>query len=167
MLNLSALSFRKITVPEIALLVVFIAYILFPISTPPMMLPLVDSPLGYVSIFIITVMLFVYTSPLVGILYIFVAYELIRRSTSRNPAQHARYETTKYTTQYMPTHVPKPVPSQHEKESEMVSMNPVRSTTLEEEMVDMRAPIGKSELPQYTESSFKPVADNLIGASIY
>jgi hypothetical protein len=166
-MNLSVSSLRKITIPEISLLLVFVVYILFPISTPQVLVPLVDSPIGYVSIFIITILLFVYTSPLLGILYIFVAYELIRRSSSRAPTRTEQPEHTKYTTQYMPTHVPKSIPTQSEKDLEMLSMNQLPLPTLEEEIVEMRAPIGKSELSQYTESSFKPVADNLIGASMY
>lgn len=166
-MDLSVSSLRKITIPEISLLLVFVVYILFPISTPQILIPFVDSPLGYVSMFIITILLFVYTSPLLGILYIFVAYELIRRSSSRAPTRAQDQEHAKYTTQYMPTHVPKSIPTQSEKDSEMISMNPLPLPTLEEEMVEMRAPIGKSEMAQYTESTFKPVADNLIGASMY
>jgi hypothetical protein len=67
----------------------------------------------------------------------------------------------------MPTHVPKVVPTQFEKDVEMANMNPSVEITLEEEIVQIRAPIGKSDPVKYTESSFKPVADNLIGGSMY
>ena len=159
-------SFDKISVLEILLLLTFVIYIIFPISTPLSIRSLVDSPLGYVSIFIITVLLFVYTSPLLGILYIFVAYELIRRSSSFTPVRETR-PTDKYATQYMPTHVPKPVVTQSEKDSELSDLNPPVSSTLEEEMVQLRAPIGRSDPVKYTESSFKPVADNTLGASMF
>jgi hypothetical protein len=49
----------------------------------------------------------------------------------------------------------------------MEMMNPPKETSLEEEIVQLRAPIGKSDPVKYTESSFKPVADNLIGGSMY
>ena len=159
--------FQKISTPEISLLVVFIIYILFPIATPSFMVPFVDSPFGYLSIFIITVMLFVYTSPLLGILYIFVAYELIRRSSSQTMLQVAEYAPTKYTTEYMPTHVPKAMTSQSEKDDELSTLNPARDLTLEEEIVQIRAPIGKSEVASYSDSSFKPVAENISNASLY
>jgi hypothetical protein len=159
-------SFDKVSVLEILLLLTFVIYIIFPISTPLSIRPWIDSPIGYVSIFIITVLLFVYTSPLLGILYIFVAYELIRRSSSFTPVRETR-PMDKYATQYMPTHVPKPVVSQSEKDSELRDLNPSVSSTLEEEMVQMRAPIGRSDPVKYTESSFKPVADNTLGASMF
>ena len=160
--------FQKISVPEFALLVVFIVYILFPISTPMEIAPLIDSPLGYVGIFVITLLLFVYTSPILGVLYIFVAYELIRRSSIQGSLrQHPQQLSGEHSTQYMPTHVPKVITTQEAKDTEMASMNPSRETTLEEEIVDLRAPIGKSDPVKYTESSFKPVADKLVGASLF
>jgi predicted membrane protein len=159
--------FQKISTPEISLLVVFIIYILFPITTPAFMAPLVDSPLGYLSIFIITVLLFVYTSPLLGILYIFVAYELIRRSSTPTMQQVAEYAPSKYTTEYMPTHVPKAMTTQFEKDVDLILLNPTQESTLEEEIVQIRAPIGKSNVSPYSESSFKPVAENISNASLY
>jgi hypothetical protein len=160
--------FQKISVPEFALLIAFIVYILFPISTPQVIAPFIDSPLGYVGIFVITLLLFVYTSPILGVLYIFVAYELIRRSSAQGSSkQNPQQLTGTNSTQYMPTHVPKVVLTQSEKDVEMATMNPTAETTLEEEIVQLRAPIGKSDPVKYTESSFKPVADNLIGASMY
>ena len=108
-----------------------------------------------------------YTSPILGVLYIFVAYELIRRSSIQDARKNPQQLSGENSTQYMPTHVPKVVTTQSVKDSEMASMNPSRETSLEEEIVELRAPIGKSDPVKYTESSFKPVADNLIGASMY
>ena len=159
-------SFGTFSVIEILVLLSFVIYILFPISTPLGLRPYVDSPLGYVSVFLITVALFVYTSPLLGIVYIFVAYELIRRSSVFNPLRPTR-EPTRHTTEYMPTHVPKVMVSQVEKDVELSDLNPPRSASLEEEIVQMRAPIGRSDPVKYTDTSFKPVADNLLGASMF
>ena len=159
-------SAGKFSVLEIVLLLAFVIYIIFPISTPGAIRPMVDSPLGLVVVFIITVSLFVYTSPILGIVYIFVAYELLRRSAS-SPLPKRRVED-RGMTQYMPTHVPKPVPTtQVEKDVQLHHMNPPKPPTLEEEIVHMRAPIGRSDPVKYTESSFKPVADNTLGASLF
>jgi hypothetical protein len=159
--------FQKISVPEFALLIAFVIYILFPISTPMEIAPLIDSPLGYVGMFVITLLLFMYTSPILGVLYIFVAYELIRRSSLQSsPRQNTKLSGAN-STQYMPTHVPKVIPTQSEKDADMANMNPTMDITLEEEIVQLRAPIGKSDPVKYTESTFKPVADNLVGASMY
>jgi hypothetical protein len=58
-------------------------------------------------------------------------------------------------------------PSEPKRQAEMVAMNPPEQKTLEEEVVDMRAPIGHSQPSVFTESSFKPVADNVSGASLF
>ena len=155
-------SVGKFSVLEIVLLLAFVIYIIFPISTPESIRPAVDSPLGLVSVFIITILLFVYTSPLLGILYIFVAYELLRRSSRTNLV--AEKQLTPPTTMYMPTRMPQPLPaSAADKEFDV----PPRPKTLEEELVEMRAPIGRSDPVKYTESSFKPVAENVQGASLF
>ena len=158
---------RKISVHEMALLVVFIIYVIFPISTPEDLVPIVDSPLGYTTLFIITVGLFVYASPLLGIIYIFVAYEAIRRSSLHSIQSRPKSTQDVIHTQYMPANLPKPIPEQSVKDAEMVNMNPEQESTLEEEIVQLRAPIGKSENVKYTESTFKPVSTNLSGASMY
>jgi hypothetical protein len=158
---------QKVSVPEMSLLIVFIIYVIFPISTPEVFVPIIDSPIGYVSVFIITVGLFVYTTPLLGIVYIFVAYELIRRSSLRSIQNKPKSTQDVIRTRYMPTHLPKPIPEPTVKEIEMALMNPEREPTLEEEIVQLRAPIGKSDNVKYTESSFKPVATDVLGASMY
>ena len=112
---------------------------------------MVDSPLGMISIFCVTLYLFLYTNPVLGILYIFVAYELLRRSSNVT----ARSAIIQY------------VPSQSNKDAELKQMNPPVEKTLEEEMVDIRAPIGKSSAVEFVNSDFKPVADKIVnGASL-
>jgi hypothetical protein len=160
-------SAGKFSVLEIVLLLAFVVYIIFPIPTPDAIRPFVDSPLGLVGVFLITVSLFVYTSPLIGIVYIFVAYELLRRSAAPAIPAVQRQNANPRMTEYMPTHVPKSIPTQAEKDVELQSLNPPAPATLEEEIVRIRAPIGRSDPVKYTESSFKPVADNTLGASMY
>lgn len=148
---------------DYGLLVVFIAYIVFPISTPQWMVPYIDSPIGLVFMFLVTVALFLYTSPLLGVLYIFVAYEVLRRNHYEPPAS-----PIPVTTMQMPTRVPKAAPTQQQKDSDLKAMNPVKSATLEEEVIAVRAPIGRSEQPVFIETSFHPVADkSSVGASLY
>jgi hypothetical protein len=45
-------------------------------------------------------------------------------------------------------------------------MNPPKKESLEEEIVEKMAPVGKSDMSIYTPSSFKPVADSTVGASL-
>lgn len=144
-------SINKVPPLEILLFIIFVLYIVFPFETPSSIAYMVDSPLGMISIFCVTLYLFLYTNPVLGILYIFVAYELLRRSSNVT----ARSAIIQY------------VPSQSNKDAELKQMNPPVEKTLEEEMVDIRAPIGKSSAVEFVNSDFKPVADKIVnGASL-
>lgn len=158
-------AFSRFSPVEIVLLVAFIGYIVFPFATPSAMKPYVNSPLGFVTVFVITIALFVYTNPILGIVYIFVAYELFRRSMVSKPL--ARRAEEPRMTQQMPQREPQPSHSQSTKDAQLRQMNPSTPKTLEEEMVDVRAPIGHGSPVSYTESSFLPVADKVGGASLW
>uniref|UniRef100_A0A6C0E8J3 Uncharacterized protein n=1 Tax=viral metagenome TaxID=1070528 RepID=A0A6C0E8J3_9ZZZZ len=143
--------FKSLTQLEIALLVIFIVYIVLPIQTPNFLAGSVDSPLGMLVIFMVTVYLFFNVNPIVAVIYVFVAYELIRRSSNKP----GRLNMVNYT------------PSQTKKDSDMKVMNPPKTSSLEEEVVEKMAPIGHSDISIYTNSSFKPVAENVGSASVY
>jgi len=144
----SVKSFSQI---EILLLAFFVIYLILPIQMPDFMSGMIDSPLGMLTIFIITVYLFFNANPILAVVYVFVAYELLRRSS-----QHTgRTTIIKYT------------PSQMKKDSQMKAMNPVQKETLEEEVVDKMAPIGHSDMSVYTVSDYKPIAENVGSASMY
>lgn len=158
-------AFSRFSTVEIVLLIAFIGYIVFPVSTPSAMISYVDSPIGFVFVFVVTIALFVYTNPILGIVYIFVAYELFRRSTLPKPL--ARRSEEPRITQQMPQREPQPSHSQSAKDTQLRQMNPSVPKTLEEEMVEVRAPIGHGSPVSYTESSFLPVADKVVGASLW
>jgi hypothetical protein len=105
-----------------------------------------------VALFCITVSLFVYTNPILGVLYILVAYEVMRRSSSNKG--NTKAIIMEYT------------PSQATKDVSMHNMNPVVEKTVEEEVIEVRAPIGKPQPTEYVSTTFKPVADKLEGASL-
>jgi MFS superfamily sulfate permease-like transporter len=135
---------------ELILLSCFIIYIVFPISTPPFLAGFIESSLGMLLLFLVTIFLFFYTNPILGVIFVFVAYELLRRS-SHLIGKAAIIQHT---------------PSQLKKDLEMSSMNPPKRETLEEEMVEKMAPVGKSDMSIYTPSSFKPVAESVGSASL-
>jgi len=145
-------SLNKSTPLEIILIIVFVLYIIFPIPTPDIIASSVDSSLGILVIFCVTVYLFLYTSPILGILYILVGYELIRRSSLVT----ARSAIVEYT------------PTQANKDVELQKMNPPQYKTLEEDIIEIRAPIGKSSQLEYVDTSFQPVADSTYeGVSVF
>lgn len=137
---------------EIVLMIVFLAFIVFPVQVPEGISKMVDTSLGMLSIFIVTVLLFLYTHPVLAILYVFVAYELIRRS-SRVTGKTAYIQYT---------------PTQEKRDAYMQAMNPPVIVTLEEEMVSRMAPVIVPDTTpsQHVATSFKPVADSIGNASL-
>ena len=141
----------SLTQVEMIALAVFVLYIVLPIEHPQFISNMVDTPLGMVGVLAVTLYLFFNANPLVAILYVFVAYELLRRS-SKQTGKAAIQEHT---------------PSQQKKDKKMEKMNPEKKETLEEEMVEKMAPIGHSDPVVFSESSFKPVAEDVGTASMY
>ncbi len=143
--------FSTLSQVEMIALAVFVLYIVFPIENPSFISNMVDTPLGMVGVLAVTLYLFFNANPLVAILYVFVAYELLRRS-AKQTGKAAIQEHT---------------PSQIKKDVKMQKMNPVKKETLEEEMVEKMAPIGHSDPVVFSESAFKPVAEDVGTASMY
>jgi predicted membrane protein len=145
-------ALSKMSIFEMVLFIIFLLYVVLPIKTPAFLAPYIDSALGMVILFCITVSLFIYTNPLLGVLYILVAYEVLHRSSSSHG--NTKAIIMEYTT------------SQANKDSDMKTMNPLVEKTVEEEVIEVRAPIGKSHSTEYITTSFKPVAETLEGASM-
>ena len=142
---------KSITPLELLLFIVFVIYIVLPIQTPAAMVGYVDSPVGYLTMFVITVYLFHYTTPLLGIMYIFVAYQLISRTAKPvSSSDEVPYGS-----------------SQAKKDVVMAQMNPPATQTLEEEVVAKMAPTTTitDEIPN--ADSFMPNAPALVGASMF
>jgi hypothetical protein len=140
------LSFSPI---EITLLVLFIFYLTFNIETPIVIAEVIESPFGLLTLSVLLMFLFFYGNPIIAVLFVFVAYELLKRS-SMTTGRTAIAEHT---------------PSQKKKDVQMKMMTPKTDSSLEEEIVNKMAPIGKGELPQIIAASFKPLASNMQGAS--
>lgn len=151
---MNILELKKLNAFDIILLALFVVYVVFPVPTPQWLVPFIDSPFGMLTIFAVTLSLFVYRSPILGVLYIFVAYELLRRNHYVPPASPIVSDTL-----YSANRVPQKIPTQSEKNAELQNMNPVKPTTLEEEVVAKDAPVGVSQLPVGMETSFHPAND--------
>uniref|UniRef100_A0A6C0HH81 Uncharacterized protein n=1 Tax=viral metagenome TaxID=1070528 RepID=A0A6C0HH81_9ZZZZ len=147
-------SLKSLSSVELVLFLAFVLYVILPINTPEYMKPFINSPIGLLFFFCVTVALFAYTNPILGVLYILVVYEALRRSsdTFKNPrAVVLEYE-----------------PSQRNKDSTLQKMNPVRNEkTVEEEVIAVRAPINKTPTIEIVQTSFKPVSKTIEGASPY
>lgn len=144
-------NFKQMEQTEIVLAVLFIFYIVLPIETPDMISKLIDGPIGMIGLFGLAVYLFFNVNPIIAVLFVFVAYELLCRASKSTGKEVIMKHT----------------PSQLKKDEKMKKMNPVKKETLEEEIVDIMAPVGKSEMLSYVTSSFSPVAEEVNGASVY
>lgn len=141
---------KTLSTLEMVLLACFVIYVIFPIPTPNFLAGVLDSSLGMLVLFVVGLFLFFYVNPVLGVVFIFVAYEMLRRSS--HLVGHAA--------------IVQHTPSQAKKDVQMINMNPPKKETLEEEIVDKMAPVGHSDLSIYTPSSFKPVSENVGSASL-
>ena len=95
--------------------------------------------------------MFFHVNPVVAVLFVFVAYELLRRSSNKTGKAIIQKHT----------------PTQQKKDEKMKKMNPEKKETLEEEIVEKMAPVGKSDMISYVTTSFSPVAEEVGSASKY
>lgn len=180
---------KSISLIEIVIIVIFILYIVFPVPTPNGIAPYIESPLGMVSILLILIYLFLKTNPILAVLFIFVGYELLRRSGKNSTVLTIPNERRVDVRPVLkPTIVsdiqdkpnPDPMPTGNgptnayiqftqpnsDREKEMVDANiPLNSPILEVEVVKEMAPVGHGNSISFTSSGFKPVSDNLKGAA--
>jgi hypothetical protein len=137
---------------ELILLALFVAYIVFPVKMPHYLAAAVESPLGLLSILAVTLFLFMYTHPLLGIVYLFVAYELLNRSGgARLP------DVRDLNAQYTPIHTPQPIRAPEPPSPLLME----QGATLEENVIQKMAP---AESGGFVDTSFKPMSENIHSA---
>lgn len=150
---------KTIKPAEILVLVIFVLYLILPVSTPSIMSPYIESPMGLLLIFGLTISLFIYSHPILGVLFIFVAYTLLRRSsTVKNSAHYVQYtKSDSEKRMEAEKQVEEATPNEEPRNIDVGGSQPI---TLEEEIVQERAPIGRSEPIQYLQSSYKPIVSD-------
>jgi len=145
---------KNLSLIEIVALVIFIIYIIFPFRTPVFFNGIINTPIGLVIMFIVTLFLFFYTNPILGVVYIFVAYELIRRTSLVKTGASDNYMI-------------RSSPSENQKSDEMIKMNPTRTLTLEEDIVAKMAPVQVFNNDPTINTGFKPVVEKSKYASLF
>jgi len=120
---------------ELLLTVLIVLYIVLNVPTPNIIASYVDTPLGNIAVVVIALSLFMHSHAVVGVLGLFAAYVLIRRS-SRSAAIESY------------------VPSEKRKSEELSAFNQF-PVTLEEQMVALRAPLADTAVGSGT-ASFHP-----------
>ena len=150
---------------ELILLVIFVIYLVFPIEAPSFLNSIIDSSIGMAGIFIITISLFIYSKPILAILYLFVAYELLRRSTNsikgilKPSVAGGSYKNVENTPTLNEINL-------SDRSQGMKFIEHSIDNSLEEDVVNKMAPIGVSDAASYVETSFKPFIESVAGASI-
>ena len=139
--------FKKQHMGELVLVILFIIYLIMGYKTPEPIASMIDSIVGKIVIFIIVIYMFMHTHPVLAVLALFVAFDLIRRSSVTTGIDALqRY-----------------APSEEKKMSQFSAFNQF-PYTLEQEVVKKMAPIVRSG-STLSKPSYKPLLDNLYDAS--
>jgi hypothetical protein len=128
-------AFKTCRKHEMLLTVLIILYIVLNVPTPDVIASYVDTPLGNIAVVLIALSFFTHSHAVVGVLGLFAAYVLIRRSSSSSAIEAY-------------------VPSERRKSEELSALNQF-PVTLEEQMVALRAPLADTKVGSAT-ASFHP-----------
>jgi len=129
---------------QLVIALLIIVFIIFPIN-PPLF---ITNVYGIVFIIIVAFLLFIYTHPILGILFIVASYIGLQRSTKKI----ARIEQTQENTNA---------------ELKQMNITPNNEGTLEEHMINIMAPIIPIDKPiVYLYSQFKPINESIGTASM-
>jgi len=139
--------FKKQHMGELVLVILFIIYLIMGYKTPEPIASMIDSIVGKIVIFIIVIYMFMHTHPVLAVLALFVAFDLIRRSSVTTGIDALqRY-----------------APSEEKKMSQFSAFNQF-PYTLEQEVVKQMAPIVRSG-SSLSKPSYKPLLENLYDAA--
>ena len=132
---------------QLILIILFAVYLILGFKTPEPIASLVDTIGGKIVLFIMVVFLFTHTNPILGILGLIVAYDLMRRSSAVTGIDALK----KYG------------PSEEKKQSQFTAFNQF-PYTLEQEVVAKMAPVIKHGT-SINNASYKPTIENNYDAS--
>ena len=138
--------FNKKHMPQLILSILFIIYLVMGYQIPSAIAPVIDSSIGKVVVVLVALLLFAYSNPILGVLGLLVAYQLITGASVKTGM--AALE------QYYPT--------------EQKKWSPFTPThqfpyTLEQEMVKKMA--SQKFNTNYVKAPYRPVLDDTYDAA--
>jgi hypothetical protein len=138
--------FDKKNMPQLVLVVLFVLYLVMGYQVPEGVATLIDSTLGKIVVVVIALMLFAYSNPVLGILALLVAYQLIKSASVKTGMAGLE--------EYYPTEAKKWSP-----------FTPAHQFpyTLEQEVV--KTMTTQKFNTEYVKSPFKPTLDDTHDAS--
>ena len=138
--------FNKKHMPELVLSFLFVIYLVIGYPVPDVVASIIDTPLGKIVVLLAALILFAYSNPVLGVLALLVAYQLIKGSGIKTGMAGLE--------EYYPTEAKKwsPFTSTHQ-----------FPYTLEQEIVkNMTTQKFNTE---YVKAPFRPILDDTHGAS--
>lgn len=137
---------EKRNMPQLVLVVLFIIYLLMGFKTPDGIATMIDSTVGKIVVALLALLLFAYSNPILGVLGIFVAYQLVRGASIKTGM--AALE------EYYPT-----------EEKKWSPFTPAHQFpyTLEQEIVKKMAP--QKFNTNYVKATYKPTLEDTYDAA--
>lgn len=137
---------EKRNMSQLVLVVLFIIYLLMGYKTPASVASMIDSTVGKIVVALIALLLFAYSNPILGVLGIFVAYQLVRGASIKTGMAGLE--------EYYPT-----------EEKKWSPFTPTHQFpyTLEQEMVKKMAP--QKFNTNYVKATYKPTLDDTYDAA--
>ena len=138
--------FTKKHMPELVLASLFVVYLVMGFKVPDGVASMVDSTIGKIVVVVVALMLFAYSNPILGILALLVAYQLIKGASIKTGMAGLE--------EYYPTEAKKWTP-----------FTPTNQFpyTLEQEMVKKMTP--QKFNTEYVKAPFSPTLDDTHDAS--
>ncbi len=127
------------------LIALLIAYLVFDIQSPSLLNPFIDNIFGKIIILILAVSVFMHSDPVVGVLVLLAAYELVRRVSENTGSSIMKY-----------------LPSEFKKSGDFGALNEF-PVTLEEEIVNSMVPLVKH--PASNDLNYEPAQEDIHEAS--
>lgn len=144
--------FKKENMGQLILSILFVIYLIMGYNTPMSLAELIDTPVGKIAVIIVALCILSTSNPILGILALFVAYELIRRSSISLRGDLKSF-----------------IPSESKKSDQFSAFNQNEFPyTLEQEMVGKMTIQNNNINLSFNEntSNFKPILDNTHNASM-
>lgn len=133
---------------QLVLTALLVIYILFDVPTPDFMAPFINHLIGQVVIVLIAVVLLVYFNPILGVVGLFAAFQLIRKN--RSVLSHVSESPS--------------VSSESEKQNVMKKMNAEKpESSLELDTVAKMTPLVSNM--NFSNPSYKPVLEDKVKGS--
>ena len=137
---------EKRNMPQLVLVILFIIYLLMGFKTPDSIASMIDSTVGKIVVALFALLLFAYSNPILGVLGIFVAYQLVRGASIKTGMAGLE--------EYYPT-----------EEKKWSPFTPAHQFpyTLEQEVVKKMAP--QKFNTSYVKATYKPTLEDTYDAA--